>query len=366
VANADAPLGVVWNPAGLSLLDQNELMLETARLFEDTAVHGFGFAVPGRWLPSLGIGVVSLRSGEFERTNELNESLGTFGEGETAFLFTASKNLTPRLALGANLKVVRQTLEDYSAGGFGADLGAVVHLTPRLRLGASLLNVGGPSLKLRETEESFPTEMRGGLALQLLNGRGLLVAEIDRRTDVPVRMRAGSEYWIQRSLALRVGYDGAYAAGGMSCKVSPQVQLDYGVADHELGLTHRIGFAYRFGGFFASARAVPEVFSPTGEQSVTKIHLEAHTKSDADRWTLRIVNAQHEVVRQFSGPGLPPAHLLWDGKDEAGLPLPDGAYRYQLDVRDRDGRDLAATVRQLEITTSGPQGSVPLMLDQQP
>lgn len=366
VAAADAPLGVVWNPAALSMLDQNEVTLETARLFEDTAMHGFSFAVPGRWLPSLGLSIVSLRSGEFEKTNELNESLGSFSESETAFLFTASKSLSRRLALGANLKVVRQSIEEYSAGGFGADVGGVLHLTPQLRLGASVLNVGGPSLLLRETEETFPTELRGGLALQLLGGRALVSAEVDRRAHVPVRLRAGSEYWIQRGLALRVGYDGAHPVGGFSARVTPQTRFDYGVGDHELGLVHRLGFTYRFGGFFASARAVPEVFSPTGEQPVTKIVLEAHPKADAERWLLRIVDAQDELVRQFSGPGLPPAHLLWDGKNEAGLPLPDGSYRYRLEVHDREGRELSATVRRLEITTSGPQGAVPVLLEQQP
>ena len=39
VATADEPLGVLWNPAGLSLMDRNVLAFETARLFEETAIH---------------------------------------------------------------------------------------------------------------------------------------------------------------------------------------------------------------------------------------------------------------------------------------------------------------------------------------
>src|SRR5438046_2937925 len=47
VALADDPLGVLWNPAGLSLMNENELRFENARMFGDTQLNSFGFAVPG-------------------------------------------------------------------------------------------------------------------------------------------------------------------------------------------------------------------------------------------------------------------------------------------------------------------------------
>ena len=91
VAAADDPLGVLWNPAALSSLDQNELRFETARLFEQTSLNSFSFAVPGSRLPSIGVSMLSLRSGEFQRTNEMNDQLGTYHDGEMAYLLTLSK-----------------------------------------------------------------------------------------------------------------------------------------------------------------------------------------------------------------------------------------------------------------------------------
>src|SRR5262245_26244026 len=64
VAMADDPLGVLWNPAGLSGMNQNAIHFETARIFGETNVNGISFAVPGSWLPSLGVSVVSLSSGD--------------------------------------------------------------------------------------------------------------------------------------------------------------------------------------------------------------------------------------------------------------------------------------------------------------
>jgi hypothetical protein len=364
VATADDPLGVMWNPAGLAMMDRDQVSFETARLFEDTSINGFGFAVPGSRFPSLGLSVLSLRSGDFQKTNELNDPLGTFSTGETAYLFTISRAFSPRLSFGANLKMVQQTVESWNGGGFGFDLGGLVAITPALHLGVSAMNLGGPSVKLRDTEEAYPVQWRGGLALSLLGGRALLSAQVDQSGGLGARVHGGTEYWIQPGLALRAGIDQSRGSGGLTYRFTPRYQLDYGVADHPLGMMHRVGISYRFGGYFASSRAEPEAFSPTGERAVTKISLNAHTKDDPDNWTLDILDKSNAVVRRFGGKGQPPAHVEWDGKDETGLPLADGRYRYTLIVRDAEGRMLTSTKRSVEISTSGPQGSVPMVSSQ--
>jgi flagellar hook assembly protein FlgD len=140
------------------------------------------------------------------------------------------------------------------------------------------------------------------------------------------------------------------------------MRLDYGMSDQALGMTHRVGISYRFGGFYASSQATPPVFSPLGTQSVTKFNLTARTKADAATWNLSIVDKSNQTVRRFSGKGSPPAHIMWDGKDETGLPLADGAYRYQLVVVDAEGRMTEGRERTVEIMTSGPQGEVPVIV----
>jgi hypothetical protein len=360
VALADDPLGVMWNPAGLSSMNENELRFENAQLFEDTQLNAFGFAVPGSRLPSFGLTFVSLGSSEFQRTNDMNDPLGTFKESETAWMLTMSKAFSPRFALGMNLKLAQQTVESFSGGGAGVDLGATYAVTPDLKIGAAVMSVGGPKIQLDSTEETWPTMIRGGAALTVLGGRGLLALEVDQSEGLGARVHAGTEYWIQSGLALRVGFDDQRGAGGFSYRFSPAYQLDYAVADHPLGLTHRVGVSWRFGGFRASSAADPAVFSPTGERAVTKISLYSRTKADPTTWSLDILNKTDEVVRRFGGQGQPPSHLQWDGKDESGLPLPDGTYRYALVVKDAAGRVVAGPARSLEISTAGPQVAVPV------
>jgi hypothetical protein len=361
VGAADDASSVVWNPAGLSTLVPNELHMDAARLFEDTTLGSFGFAVPGNKLPSFGLTVLTLRSGAFDRTDEMNNPLGTFNESETAYIFTMSRAITPRFALGVNSKLVRQSIEDFSGGGIGFDVGAIMSVTPSLKVGASALNLGGPNITLQSTKETYASQFRGGFSYAVLHGRGLIAAEMDQTQNSGLSMHGGSEYWVQPMFALRVGMDDQHAAGGFSYRTGGHYQFDYGVSDHPLGLIHRIGVSYRFGGFYASAKAEPEVFSPTGENAVTNIVLGSRTKADTDNWTLSLINKTDEVVRKFGGKGTPPAHLLWDGKDETGMPLPDGTYRYQLVVHDAEGREILSPTHTVEISTGGPQGSVPVI-----
>ena len=360
VATANDPLGVMWNPAGLSWMDQNEVRFENSQLFDQTSINGFSVAVPGNWLPSFGVTMVALRSGDFQRTNELNDNLGTFSVGETAYLLTLSRSLTPRFAVGLNAKLLQQNIEASSGSGAGLDLGAIVSLTPKLRVGASLANLGGPSVTLRSTAETFPMTARGGAALSLFDGRGLVALELDHSDGLGTRVHAGTEYWLFPSFGLRAGYLDGRGTGGFSYRFSPQYQIDYAAADDVLGVTHRIGLAWRFGGFFASSIAEPSAFSPNGEHPVTRILLNSRTKAETESWTLDVVNKSESLVRRFGGKGKPPAHVEWDGKDETGLALPDGVYRYRLTVTDHVGRVVASAERTVEISTEGPQGKVPL------
>jgi hypothetical protein len=203
--------------------------------------------------------------------------------------------------------------------------------------------------------------VRGGVAFRVLGGRGLVTAEMDQSGAEGTSFHGGTEYWVQPILALRVGMNEDQPGGGFSYRFMNNYQMDYGIADHALGLTHRVGLTYRFGGFFASAKASPEVFSPTGETAVTKIALNSRTKAGTEDWSLDLVNKTGETVRRFGGKGVPPPHLLWDGKDETGLPVADGTYRYRLVVHDAEGRTIQSPERTVQITTTGPQGTVPVI-----
>ncbi len=338
----------------------------TPLFFEETTINTMSFGTPERsLLPGFGLTVISLGSGDFERTNELNDVIGTFNEGETAYILSASKSISSRLALGANLKIIRQSMDEFSASGAGADLGVLFHALPSLTIGASVLNVGGPGLTLREIEETYPADYRGGATFRFLGGRAMLTAEIAGRSDYGSQFHAGTEFRVAPMLSLRMGYNNDWFSGGASVELANGLRLDYGMSDHLLGTVHRVGISYGFGGFYARSEADPPVFSPIGAQSVTRFDLEARTKAEAVRWSLDIIDKSDQLVRRFRGAGKPPSHVMWDGKNESGMPLADGIYRYRLVVVDSEGRETAGRERSVEILTSGPKGEVPIVVGEE-
>jgi hypothetical protein len=213
VAAADDPLATVWNPAGLTQSLQNEVHFETARYFEDTSINTLSFVMPARRLPTLGFTMLSMSSGGFERTDELNTSLGTFDNKDMAFLISASKSLTQKFSVGANLKIVNQQVEDFKSSGVGADVGVLYTVVPRVKLGLSMLNLGGPSLSPRDVSETYPMEVRGGVAVAYMHGKGLLSVEADHRDGPGTTFHAGTEVWFMDQFGLRAGYNDTEGRG---------------------------------------------------------------------------------------------------------------------------------------------------------
>jgi len=362
VSLADEPLGMMWNPAGMTQLGRNEVFLETSRYFEGTAINTFSFAVPGSKYPTLGLSILALRSDEFQKTSDVNDDLGTFREGETAYVLSVSHNLHPRISLGGNLRVVHQSLDEFSATGAGLDLGLLVHAGKNVRVGLSAANLGGPDLELRETSESYPNQLRGGVAVGLLDGRGTVTAEIERIGDLRTNMRGGGEFMLSRVITLRVGFDGSDPGGGFTVNLPHDLRLDYGTGGHDLGMIHRFSLSWRFGGFFADSQANPEVFSPLGTRSATRFDLAVRTRDEVESWHLEISDKSGNIVRRFGGRGAPPSHLMWDGKTTAGTPLPDGSYRYRLVVRDLGGLETVGESRIIGIDTRAREIQVPVQV----
>ena len=351
VSLADDALGMMWNPAGMTQLHRNELFLETSRYFEGTSLNTLGFVLPGSRYPTLGLSVLALRSDEFQQTNDVNDPLGTFNEGETAYVMSASHNLHPRVSVGANLRVVHQSIAEYSATGYGLDLGVLAQATDIVRIGASVSNVGGPDLELRETRETYPRQYRGGVAVDLLQGRALATLEVEKIGDLRTNVRGGAEFALMDRITLRAGFDGEDPSGGFTVQLPRDLRLDYGTGDHDLGMIHRFSLSWRFGGFFASSLASTDVISPLGSRSTARIELAARTRHEIDSWRLDINDAAGELVRRFGGRGNPPAQVMWDGKGTTGLPLADGSYTYRLVVTDLGGLETTSQVNRITIDT---------------
>ena len=207
---ADDASAVFYNPAGLAVLEFQEVSFMHMELLEGTACNYASWAYP--FLSQGGFGIAYMRIG----TNDIIRrsgfvELGSFDYATSQLLISYGRNLREELALGLNLKVVNQTLDTYSDYGVGLDFGVMADLYKNLSAGVIIRDMIPASLKLDTTSELTPLTVAGGLSIKQikLTGRATLTAsfELEKVENRSIKVHTGVEAVFDRAYALRMGYD---------------------------------------------------------------------------------------------------------------------------------------------------------------
>lgn len=273
------PYAIYWNPAGLAPLRERR-----AGFFHNEHFQGFGqeflyYAAPaaGLRLPFIGRlrgGVFGLglnyfytpdelerRSGLYESdpANPISPVEGYFGAYDLALSASYAWTAPSRTALGATLKVIRQSIDDESGMTAALDLGAV----KKVRLGGEDYAVGlslrnlGPGLKLVSRSYALPLSLRAGLSRRLPGSGALAALDVELPVDNYPSAMLGAEYPVAGGLTLRSGYRyrlhgnelGAWSgfSAGAGFRLE-KVSFDYAYSPAgELGDSHRFSVDFRFG-----------------------------------------------------------------------------------------------------------------------
>jgi flagellar hook assembly protein FlgD len=59
-------------------------------------------------------------------------------------------------------------------------------------------------------------------------------------------------------------------------------------------------------------------------------------------------------VRTYSGEDNTPASIIWNGKDDRGLPVGDGEYKLVMKVKDKSGRSIESGRETVKVSSSIP------------
>ncbi len=235
VATLDDAWSVFHQPAGIATLDQDVAM---AGYRQVASVPGFR----------------SLVGGYVHAADKFNWGVSFFQFGDQWFReqrmgLTLAHRLD-QVSLGVQLNHQRFNVATVGQqSGWTLDFGGQVDLLPFLSFGAGMHNLNQGSLRTEMgTKESLPVVMRAGISIRPMDDQLVLNMDTEKDLDHPEVFRAGVEYRIVSSLAIRTGIRTrpTRAQFGLGWSFLDFL-VDYAYGnDPNLGDSHSLGILYQW------------------------------------------------------------------------------------------------------------------------
>jgi hypothetical protein len=261
-AVADDANAIFYNPAGIARLETREFTGTYLQYFQAISYGSFACLYPlekgafGVGINYLGVDDIDRRSATDVDDPDGTSTPDTFGAMDTAVSVAyARENVVPSLLegldLGANLRMIYQTIDDESSFSAMFDIAGFYPVNDKLSLGLNVQNIGS-NVKFREESDPLPLNVKVGAAFKPVKGLTVACDINEYVIDQILYASVGAEYWIKEVVGLRAGYKYGYdtdslgsnvgLAGGMGFRIS-NIGLDYTFAPFgELGDTHRVSF----------------------------------------------------------------------------------------------------------------------------
>lgn len=265
VSNNDDPNVIFYNPAGLSLLQDNPISFSFVKHLLDINLASLSASEDLEGIGRVGGAIKYINYGTFTEANQDGKQLGQFGAGEVAFILGYSNALDVNFYYGANIKFIYSSIADRSSSALGFDVG--LHYAfpqQQIDIGAAITNIGSQLSSYYSTKESLPTDITIGvskrleyLPLRLSLDFHRLNEQRDNFTDKFKAFTIGAEFTLSKVFRLRFGYDnekrselkvGSFAGiagfnAGIGAVIS-NYRFDYGFSSlGPIGELHRISIS---------------------------------------------------------------------------------------------------------------------------
>ncbi len=265
VAVCDDATAMVWNPAGLALLDDTRLAGMSTDLYGLGITHQFVGATTS--FANLGIGLGWERASIDGQLVEAGGGLGgAFTWVENAIIGSLATNVMDVAMVGANVKyyMADSGLGD-SATGFGFDLGLLVSLGDMFVIGVNAMDLAGSTIEWDGGATDVVSGLyKAGLALNLAESF-VLAADVDFDGTALGDTHVGVEFQVIDELALRGGvvltnnFQDYYLTVGAGINVAGlYVDAAY-ILEETLGNTLVLSAEFSLGGLLGGDEPVEEV-----------------------------------------------------------------------------------------------------------
>lgn len=256
---ADNLNAIYWNPGGLGYQDNRQVAINFSRWLPqfNTDLY-YSYGAYGQYVEALdgmvAANFILMNLGEFTRTDQAGNKLGTFRSNEFSFGVYYGTMISDDIGAGVGLRYIQSNLAPLTGTSTGAgtgtsgafDLGLLWRpseldvfgweLDDKFSLGLNLQNVG-PKVTYLQQSDPLPTTLRLGTSINVARDEfndltfAIDVSKLLVRRDATVsdpipksfvtaweqggmEFAIGGEYWYERVVALRAGYFGEPASSG--------------------------------------------------------------------------------------------------------------------------------------------------------
>ncbi len=258
------------NPAGIAFLSRSDITFTTYNWFAGSVYNGVAMATPVGGIV-LGMTLIDFRISKIEETTVM-QPLGTgnlISAGDLQIGLSMARRFTDKLGIGGQIKVVRETLAEYTTDNVLIDLGATYFMGWQDMRVSFTFQHFGPDLKVIEQTLRMPLIFRVGLGLDLLEGNNsnlLLLTELSHPIDNLEQFSIAMEYALMDRFYGRAGWrmflggdddllegghrstDEETAVYGFGIKVTERMRIDYALNPHRtaLGSIHHFSAGFSF------------------------------------------------------------------------------------------------------------------------
>ncbi len=256
-ALAEDATAVYYNPAGLAFLPSQQISFLHTILFEGTVYDFASYVYPLGSAGGLGLAGMRIGTDDIER-RDLTHDLGQFSASQIQILLSYGRALNDRLAAGGSLKLAHQSIDDFSAYGYGLDLAGRARVMSTLSAGFLMQDLIGARLKLAKAKERVPFLLRAGLAYLYRRDNlplsGTVSLDLDKPENRSVKLHAGMEIAHSNGLVVRGGYDRDNITLGFGLRYQ-RLTFDYAYKFIDrLSDSHRFSLTFSFGATEAERR----------------------------------------------------------------------------------------------------------------
>lgn len=256
VAATDDLYASFWNPAGLINLKRPQLALMHNEWIAEINQEFVGMAFPVGKSNTVGFSTNFLSFGDIQGRDQNGDLTEIFRPYDIAMILSYARGVGQSLALGVNVKYIREQISNENGSGIAFDFGGMYALTNiPVSFGINAQNVG-PRVKYVEDSFQLPFVLRIGTAYRFFEDNAILTMDFIRPTDNDNAIALGLGYTIANILQIRSGYKyqlggndlGAISGltGGFGLSIL-RFQIDYALVSFgDLGLTHRLSLIAHF------------------------------------------------------------------------------------------------------------------------